>query len=76
EETELPFPVAGAIALEEQAQFHPMQVLDALATELVERGGALHEGVRVTGAGRSSPLTVRTSAGTVRATRLVLATGV
>jgi glycine/D-amino acid oxidase-like deaminating enzyme/nitrite reductase/ring-hydroxylating ferredoxin subunit len=75
-DTELPYPVAGAIRLEDQAQVHPMQVLDALATEFRQRGGTLVEGARVTGAGYRSPLTVHTSAGDVRADRLVLATGV
>lgn len=75
DETELPFPVAGAIVLEDQAQFHPMEVLGALATELRERGGTLIQGVRVTGAGIGSPLTVETTHGEVQADHLVLATG-
>lgn len=75
DETELPFPVSGAIALEDQAQVHPMQVMDALAAELGERGGTLIEGVRVTGATGISPVTVQTSAGPVRAGKLILATG-
>jgi glycine/D-amino acid oxidase-like deaminating enzyme/nitrite reductase/ring-hydroxylating ferredoxin subunit len=76
DETELPFPVTGAIALENQVQLHPLQVLGALATELRERDGTVVEGVRVTGAGIGSPLEVHTSHGTVQADRLVLATGV
>lgn len=75
-ETELPYPVAGAIRLEDQVQVHPMEVLDALAAEFRQRGGTLIEGVRVTGAGFRSPLTVQTSAGELRADHLVLATGV
>lgn len=75
-ETGLPYKVAGAIALPDQVQFHPMEVLDALAAELRERGGTLVEGVRITGAGLRSPLTVRTAAGPVKADRLVLATGI
>ncbi|MFC7401600.1 FAD-dependent oxidoreductase [Citricoccus sp. GCM10030269] len=75
DETELPFPVAGAIALENQAQIHPLQVLGALTEEFVERGGTLIEGVRVTGAGLGSPLSVKTTRGSVRADHLVLATG-
>lgn len=75
-ETELPYQVSGAITLQDQAQFHPMEVLGALAGELRERGGTLVEGVRLTGAGIRAPLTVRTSAGAVRADRLVLATGI
>ena len=75
-DTELPYEVSGAITLPDQAQFHPMEVLGALAAELRERGGTLAEGVRITGAGIRSPLTVRTTEGPVRADRLVLATGI
>ncbi len=49
EETELPFPVTGALKLENQAQLHPMTVLEALVAELYHRGGTVFEGVRVTG---------------------------
>ncbi len=75
-ETELPYRVDGAIRVPDQAQFHPMEVLDALATELRERGGVLLEGVRVTGASFRSPLTVETDRGDVSAERLILATGI
>lgn len=64
EETDLPFEVSGAIALAEQTQFHPMEVLAALAAELRERGGEIIEGVRVTGAtaGDGSALSAHSSA--------------
>jgi glycine/D-amino acid oxidase-like deaminating enzyme/nitrite reductase/ring-hydroxylating ferredoxin subunit len=75
-ETELPYPVRGALVLPDQAQFHPMEVLDALATELRQHGGVVVEGVRVTGASFRSPLTVETDHGDIRAERLILATGV
>jgi len=75
-ETELPYAVQGAVKVPNQAQFHPMEVLDALAAELRERGGVLVEGVRVTGASYRSPLTVNTDHGDVGADRLILATGI
>ncbi len=75
-ETELPFPVAGAIVMADQAQFHPMEVLGTLAAELRQRGGRIIEGVRLTGASGSSPVTVETTHGELSADRLVLATGV
>ncbi|MCH8559697.1 FAD-dependent oxidoreductase [Nesterenkonia sp. DZ6] len=50
DQTDLPFEVSGAVALAKQTQFHPMEVLAALAEELRQRGGELIEGVRVTGA--------------------------
>ncbi len=76
ESTELPFPTAGVLALDDQAQIHPTLLLQALLDELMERGGAVHTGVRVVDASGSAPLTVQTTAGTVQADHLVLATGV
>ncbi|MBO0594936.1 FAD-dependent oxidoreductase [Nesterenkonia sp. E16_10] len=55
DQTDLPFEVSGAVALEKQTQFHPMEVLAALAAELRERGGELIDGVRVTGATSHGP---------------------
>ncbi|GAB3043294.1 FAD-dependent oxidoreductase [Sediminivirga luteola] len=73
--TGLPFEVAGAVALSDQAQIHPMEVLDALAGELVERGGRIVEGTRVTDASSGSPVRIQTTQGEVEAERLILATG-
>ncbi|MDO5735844.1 MAG: FAD-dependent oxidoreductase [Propionibacteriaceae bacterium] len=75
-ETELPYAVQGAVKVPDQAQFHPMEVLETLATELKELGGELIEGVRVTGASYRSPLTVKTDRGDVGADRLIMATGI
>ncbi|GAA1814286.1 FAD-dependent oxidoreductase [Nesterenkonia flava] len=75
DETELPFEVSGALRLADQAQIHPMPVLEALATELRERGGVIVEGVRVTDASSTQPVSVETTAGTVEAEHLILATG-
>lgn len=44
--TGLPFPVAGAVRVEDQAQFHPRAYLLALAEDLVRRGGRIFEGTR------------------------------
>ncbi|AQP45371.1 FAD-dependent oxidoreductase [Tessaracoccus flavus] len=74
-ETELPFPVEGALRLPDQVQIDPVAVLESLRTEFVEHGGRLFEGVRVTDATSSSPVEVTTTRGTVTAGRLVLATG-
>ena len=70
----LPFPVRAAIGLADQAQFDPLDVVHALRDELVELGGTLVEGVRVTGASWSRPWRVATTSGEVVATRVVLAT--
>ena len=77
EDTGLPFATAGAIALEQQVQLQPIDVLAALAAEVLERGGEIHEGVRVHGVEESGDvLEVQTAAGSVTAERCVLATGV
>ena len=73
---ELPFPIAGAVTLDDQIQFDPMDVLIALAEELSSLGGTLVEGVRVTGVPRRGPLTLQTTIGPVRAGSVVLATGI
>lgn len=73
--SELPFPVSGAVILEDQAQFDPLDVLSALARELHAQGGILVEGARLTAAGRKGPFVLTTTRGEVRADRLVLATG-
>ncbi|HHU38643.1 MAG TPA: FAD-dependent oxidoreductase [Propionibacterium sp.] len=73
--TELPFP-ATALLLPDQAQIHPLKVLDALLDELHRHGGTLVEGARVTGVDvRDGSVEVTSSRGTARAGHLVLATG-
>lgn len=75
DETELPFGVRGTIRLADQAQLHPLLVLDALLAELAERGGALVEDCRVTDADARRRVVVTTERGRLAADRLVLATG-
>lgn len=65
EETGLPFPVAGAVRAENQAQFHPRKYLLALAADIRARGGLIHERTRVTGLSEGTPCHVTTEAGTV-----------
>jgi glycine/D-amino acid oxidase-like deaminating enzyme/nitrite reductase/ring-hydroxylating ferredoxin subunit len=69
EELDLPFPVAGAVRFDDQAEFHPVKYLDGIAAALQ---GPLHEGTMATGVhgGR-----VRTAAGaTLTAEHVVVAT--
>ncbi|PIM73585.1 FAD-dependent oxidoreductase [Streptomyces sp. JV178] len=74
-ETGLPFPVAGAVRVAEQAQFHPRAYLLALVDDLVRRGGAVHERTRVTRLKEGSPCRLTTEAGyTVTAGDVVVAT--
>ncbi|WP_326696165.1 FAD-dependent oxidoreductase [Streptomyces sp. NBC_01754] len=76
-ETELPFPVAAAVRVDRQAQFHPRRYLLGLASDLRARGGVIHERTRVTGLGEGSPCRVTTESGlTVAARDVVVATHV
>ena len=74
-QTGLPFEVAGALALADQAQIHPLLVLDALAAELVAHGGMVMEGARVTDAETEAGVRISTTAGELLADQLILATG-
>lgn len=71
----VPFPHAGGVVLDDQAQVDPMQLMDALVADLRAHGGRLVTGARVHGL--SSPLrpTVRHSRGSLRCEQVVLATG-
>jgi glycine/D-amino acid oxidase-like deaminating enzyme/nitrite reductase/ring-hydroxylating ferredoxin subunit len=74
-ETGLPFPVAGAVRVEDQAQFHPRKYLLALAADLTAHGGRIHEQTRATGLTEGSPCRVTTQTGrTVTARDVVVAT--
>lgn len=73
----LPTPAVGAVRLPGQAQVQPRAALSALRTLLLERGVRVHDGVRVRQVRRvPSGVVLRTTGGTVRAGRVVLATGV
>ncbi|WP_203567738.1 FAD-dependent oxidoreductase [Aestuariimicrobium ganziense] len=75
DETELPFPVWGAITLPAQAQLHPLEVLDAMLTELDALGVPVIEQARVVDVEVGSPVRVVTTQGSLAADRVVLATG-
>ncbi|MFB7933165.1 FAD-dependent oxidoreductase [Streptomyces sp. NPDC056039] len=74
-ETGLPFPVAGAVRVTGQAQFHPRKYLLALAADLVEHGGRIYEDTAVLGLDEGEPCRLSTTTGaTVRARDVVVAT--
>ncbi|MFD9483021.1 FAD-dependent oxidoreductase [Streptomyces sp. NPDC059991] len=74
-ETGLPFSVAGAVRVTEQAQFHPRKYLLALADDLVRQGALIFERTRVVGLKEGEPCQVTTEAGaTVTASEVVVAT--
>lgn len=70
-----PFPASGAVALDDQVTIDPVQVARALAEALLEAGGTLHTGIRVTGAHALPHARVETAAGPMFAEHIVLATG-
>jgi glycine/D-amino acid oxidase-like deaminating enzyme/nitrite reductase/ring-hydroxylating ferredoxin subunit len=75
-QTGLPFGVAGAIRVADQAQFHPRRYLLGLAADLLGRGGQIFERTRAVGLHEGDPCTVTTENGaTVTAGHVVVATG-
>ncbi|MFD3569233.1 FAD-dependent oxidoreductase [Streptomyces sp. NPDC058667] len=74
-DTGLPYPVAAAVRVEDQLQFHPRRFLLALADDLVARGGRVHENTRVTGLHEGADCRLTVEGGlTVHASDVVLAT--
>jgi Rieske Fe-S protein len=74
-ETPLPFPVAGAVRVDHQAQFHPRKYLLGLVDDMVTRGARVHERSRVVDLTEGSPCQVVTEHGaTVTADHVVVAT--
>ncbi len=70
-----PFPIVGAVALEDQVTIDPMLIAQALARELLDAGGTLHTGIRATGAHAVPEPRVETAEGPLFADHVVLATG-
>ncbi|GAA3114238.1 FAD-dependent oxidoreductase [Planomonospora alba] len=71
----LPFPIAGAVRVEGQAQFHPRRYLLGLAEAMTARGARIFEGTRVVALDEGDPCTLRTGDGmTVTARDVVVAT--
>ena len=73
-ETPLPWPVAGAIRVDEQAQFHPREYLLGLAERIAAAGGQLFEGTRALKIEEGDGCTVETERGVVRCREVVVAT--
>ncbi|GAA2002138.1 FAD-dependent oxidoreductase [Catenulispora subtropica] len=73
---DLPFPVAGALRLDGQIQFHPRKLLLGLAQDLVRRGSVVYEDSRVVAVDDGEPCVAVTEDGaSVTAEHLVIATG-
>lgn len=70
----VPFPFAGAVALEGQLALDPYRLVLALARVFVAEGGVLLAGVRAHGVHASDPAVVDTEHGPIRAGAVVIAT--
>jgi glycine/D-amino acid oxidase-like deaminating enzyme/nitrite reductase/ring-hydroxylating ferredoxin subunit len=73
-ETDLPFPVTGAVRFDGQAQFHPRRYLLALAARISGDGSHVFEQTRMHGVSDGTPATVACEGGTVVAEDVVIAT--
>jgi glycine/D-amino acid oxidase-like deaminating enzyme/nitrite reductase/ring-hydroxylating ferredoxin subunit len=76
DETPLPFPVAGAVRFENQAQFHPRKYLLGVLRSIVDgRRCQLFENVRVRSIEDKKPCVVKTEGGQeIRANAVIVAT--
>jgi len=74
-ELSTPFPTVGAVALDDQVTIDPALVADALTRELLDAGGTLHTGIRVTATHALPEPRVETTAGPMFAEHIVIATG-
>ncbi|MEV4177188.1 FAD-dependent oxidoreductase [Nonomuraea sp. NPDC049709] len=74
-ETGLPFDVAAAVRVEDQAQFHPRKFLLALVRQMIRDGTRVYERTRVTGLEEGRPCRLACENGTtVTAGDVVVAT--
>lgn len=72
--TDLPYPVAAALRVDGQAQFHPRKYVAGLVRLVAERGGRVFELTRATHVGSGDPCVVTTPRGRVRGRHVVVAT--
>jgi len=72
----IPVPIAFEKALEvkDQAKFHPVRYVHALAKAFEEAGGVIVEHCRVMAADNTEPLTIKTDAGELRTSWLLYTT--
>ncbi|HYH58674.1 MAG TPA: FAD-dependent oxidoreductase [Thermoleophilaceae bacterium] len=74
DETDLPYPIAGAIRLDDQAEFHPRRFVLALAKLIPGDGSYVCEHTRATGVSEGKPCKVQTTSAPLTAGRVVVAT--
>ena len=74
QESPLPFPIAGAVRFDNQAQFHPRKYLLAFADGIVAAGGRIFEETRALDVEEGTPCRVGTDKGTLTARDVIVAT--
>jgi glycine/D-amino acid oxidase-like deaminating enzyme/nitrite reductase/ring-hydroxylating ferredoxin subunit len=74
QETTLPFEVAGALRLDDQAEFHPRKYLLPLAEALPGDGSHLFEQTRVLDVDEGSPCVIHTAQARLTAEDVIIAT--
>lgn len=74
ESAPLPFPTVGALRFDNQAEFHPLKYIQALAGVVHGGGSTVYEQTRVEGIGKPSPHHIKTKNGSITATAVILAT--
>ena len=73
-ELDLPYPIAGAVRLDDQVQIHPVKYAQGLARAVDGDGSAVFERSRVMRVEDGRPCRVKTEGGVVSASRVVIAT--
>ncbi|HUR62462.1 MAG TPA: FAD-dependent oxidoreductase [Candidatus Thermoplasmatota archaeon] len=73
-DTDLPFPVKGAVRFDQQAHFHPREFLLGLVDRIKGNGSHVHEDSPVTAIEDGEPCKVTTPGGTVNARSVIVAT--
>ena len=71
---DLPYPVAGAVQVSGEAQYHPRKFLLGLAERIPGDGSQIYESSRVTDVHDGEPCVVETKSGRIEAKHVVLAT--
>jgi glycine/D-amino acid oxidase-like deaminating enzyme/nitrite reductase/ring-hydroxylating ferredoxin subunit len=70
----LPFEVAGAVRLDDQAEFHPVRFLDGLAEAFIRAGGRIFERTQAVKLHDGEPCRVDTGRGRITARKAIVAT--
>ncbi|MGH3785896.1 MAG: FAD-dependent oxidoreductase [Pseudonocardiaceae bacterium] len=74
DDVDLPYPVAGAVRLDDQIALHPVRYAQGLAEAIRRVGSEVYEGTRATALHEGAPCRVRTPRATVHAGHVVIAT--